>query len=274
MAIEGVTGESTPVVESGQPTPTSTQTTQTPPLGTTGSTQTPDHQKAWDTERQGFLRDLQAERKARQQYEQQYGTTKAELEQERKRIQALVGVNTPSAEVQEEELIRANFSKLYPHLGGLTAEDITALRELRDSKSQMEAATSAMWRDKARLMSTAVEGHIAKELGGELTPRQISRIRAAYVQAAEASPEFLARHEAGDLKLAEEFAKEFLEDWFEPAKRKATQQQISQFRRVPSGKDRSTVGTAAPKIDINDSKAVEDFLVAGRKERGQQFGRR
>jgi hypothetical protein len=220
-----------------------------------------------------MLRDLQAERKARQDFEKKFGSTQTELEQERKRIQALVGVNTPSAEAQEAEQIKARFAQLYPHLGDLTADDITALRELRDSKSQMEQATQAMWRDKARLMSTAVEGHIAKELGGELTPRQISRIRAAYVQAAEASPEFLARHEQGDLKLAEEFAKEFLEDWFEPAKRKATQQQVSQFRRVPSGKDRSTVGTAAPKIDVNDPKAVEDFLVAGRRERNQGYGR-
>ena len=265
MAIEGV-------VETPVESPVVVATPSTPVSGTPG-TPHPDATK-WDTERQGMLRDLQKERQRSQGFEQQFGSTKAELEQERKRIQALVGVNTPSAEAQEAEQIKARFAQLYPQLAELTAEDLKALRGWQAQAGQFEETTKAMWRDKARLMSSAVESRIAKELGGDLTPRQITNIRAAYVQAAETDPAFLARHEQGDLKLADEFATQFIEDWFEPARRKVTQQQVNQQRRVPSGRDRSAPGgPPLPKIDVNDPKAVEDFLIAGRKERGQAFGR-
>ena len=244
-----------------------------PIVGVTG-TPAPDT-KAWEAERAGFLRDLQAERKARQQYEQQFGTAQAELQRERKRVQALAGVNPLSPEDVEAAEIKKRFAQIYPELAELTAEDIKALRSWKEQAGQFQETTQAMWRDKARQMTSAVEARIAKELGGgDLTPRQIKNIRAAYVHAAEENPEFLARHEQGDMKLVEEFATQFIEDWFEPARRKLQQQQVNQFRRVPNGKDRSAPGTAGPKIDVKDPKAVEDLLVSGFKERGGMFGRR
>ena len=272
MATEGATET---VVDpnasnSGATGSTSTQTTAPPDKA---GTPHPDSTK-WDVERRGMLADLQKERQRSQGFEQQFGSTKAELEREQKRVRALSGVDPVSAETQEAEQIKARFAQLYPQLAELTAEDLQALRGWQAQAGQFEETTKAMWRDKARLMSSAVESRIAKELGGDLTPRQITNIRAAYVQAAESDPAFLARHEQGDLKLAEEFAAQFIEDWFEPARRKVTQQQVNQQRRVPSGRDRSAPGgPPAKQIDVNDPKAVEDFLIAGRKERGQAFGR-
>lgn len=270
MAIEGSVDNGQPVEgASGAATTTGSQPASTP--GTPGSPH-PDT-KAWETERAGFLRDLQAERRARHQFEQQAQQHQAALEQERRRVQALAGVTPEDPNAAENEAIKARLAQLgYPQL---TQEDLEAMRQWREQSAQFQETTAAMWRDKARMMTSAVEARIAKELGGgELTPRQQKMIRGAYVQAAENDPEFLARHEQGDMTLAEEFAKQFIEDWFEPAQRKAVQQQVNQFRRVPSAKDRSIPGGSSPKIDVKDPKAVEDLLVAGFKERGGLFGRR
>ncbi len=244
------------------------------PVAASGPSGTPDPGiKAWETEKAGYLRDLQAERKKRQDYETQLTAHKAELEQERRRVQALAGVNVPSATDQEDAAIRARLQALgYP---AFTAEDMAAIKEMRQQAAQMAETNSMIWRDKARQMTQAVESAVAKELGGdELTPRQVKAVRAAYVQAAEESPEFLARHERGDMKLVEEFAKQWIEDWFEPARRKVTQQSVERFRPVPGAKDRSIPGAPGTKIDVTNDKAVADFLAQGFKERGGQFGRR
>ena len=271
MAIEGAAGGTGDAVVDGASG--AVGATGSPAAGASGAAGTPHpDNKAWEAERAGFLKDLQAERKARQDYERRTAAYEAELAQERKRVAALAGVNGPDPNEAEDEAIRARLAKL--GVPQWTQEDIDAVREWRAQKDQFQETTNAMWRDKARIMTSAVESHIAKELGGTLTPSQIKVIRGAYVQAAEEDPEFLSRHEQGDMTLAEEFAKRFIADWFEPARRKVQQQQVSQFRRVPSGKDRSVPGSTAPKVDVNDPKAVEDFLVSGFKDRGGLFGRR
>ena len=91
----------------------------------------------------------------------------------------------------------------------------------------------------------------------------------------------LARHEnhalgmdgRGVLALVKEFAKQWIEDWFEPARRRITASTLGQHRPVPSGKDRGLVTQGEKKIDVNDAKAVEDILVAGFRERGGAFTR-
>lgn len=270
MAIEGA-----PVVSSVVPEPSPVQTgSPSPVIAASGPSGTPDPaNKAWETEKQGYLRDLQAERKKRQEYESQITAARAELEQERRRVQALAGVNPQSATDIEDDAIRARLQQMGVPL--FSEEDMAAFREMRQNASQMAETNSMIWRDKARQMTQAVESAVAKELGGdELTPRQVKAVRAAYVLAAEESPEFLARHERGDMKLVEEFAKQWIEDWFEPARRKVTQQTVERFRPVPGAKDRSIPGTSGTKIDVTDDKAVADFLVQGHKERGGRFGRR
>ncbi len=242
------------------------------PVAASGPSGTPDPAiKAWETEKQGYLRDLQAERKKRQDYESQFTATRAELEQERRRVQALAGVNPVSPTDQEDEAIRAKLKALgYP---AFSQEDMDAFHAMRQNAAQMAETNSMIWRDKARQMTQAVESAVAKELGGdELTPRQIKAVRAAYVQAAEESPEFLDRHERGDMKLVEEFAKQWIEDWFEPARRKVTQQSVERFRPVPGAKDRSIPGAPGTKIDVTNDKAVAAFLEQGFRERGGRFG--
>jgi hypothetical protein len=70
-----------------------------------------------------------------------------------------------------------------------------------------------------------------------------------------------------------DLTKEDIEDFFEPARRKVTQQEVQRQRVVPSGKDRGIVTHGEKKIDVNDSKAVEDMLVKSFREKGGSFGR-
>jgi len=241
------------------------------PEGASGTP--PDKNGDYEKRVTGLTTDLQKERKARQQYERDLAAARAELEAERKRVQALAGVNPKSEQEAEEEAIKQRLEALgYPRL---TQEDLDAIRELRATQSNLSETTQHYWVQHGRQMVGGVQAEIEKELGGKLTERQAKRIAAEYAREAENNPEFLDRHEKGDKTLIAEFAKQLIEDWFEPARRKVTQQETQRFRPVPSGKDRGIVTHGDKKIDVTDPKQVEDFLVKGFRERNGDFsGRR
>ena len=227
----------------------------------------------WEAEKRAFIADLQKERKARQQYEQQANTHRTELELERKRVQALSGVTPRNAQETEVEEVRARFAQLFPHLADLTPEDIKELRASREQSGQLQETTNHYWRTHADGMVNQVGAAIAEELGGELSARQLKAIRVAYVQAAQDDPEFLRRHTAGDQTLIKEFAKDFSEDWLKPAQRRAQATELGRNRPVPMGKDRSVLTSTGKKIDVNNAKEVEDMMVESFLRRGGSFGR-
>lgn len=234
----------------------------------------PEKSRDYDREIAGFKADLAKERKARQQYEADLKTERANVEAERKRVAIALGVNPQTDEEKDNELIQQQFAKRFPHLAGLTQEDIDAIRALKGQASALQQTTTHYWEAQGERMVQAVGAEIAKELGSELTPRQMKRIAVLYGEEAESNPEFLLRHSRGDQKLAAEFAAQIIEDWFEPARRKVTQTEVQRLRPVPNGKDRGIITHGEQKIDVNDPKAVEDVLVRGFRERGGQFGRR
>ena len=232
---------------------------------------TPEQKVEADRNR-GILEDLKRERKARQDSESRYTAIKAQHEQAERRIRALAGVDTPSAEEADAEVVRKQFAKFFPQLAGLTAEDIQALQDLKNQAAGIQEATTHHYTLHGRRMLDSVTGAIQKNIGGTLTARQVARIERAYVQEAESNPEFLARHDAGDPKVVEEFVKDYIEDFFEPARRKVLQTEVDRQRRVPSGRDRSVAGIGGKKIDFNDPKAVEQALVDSFKAHGGAFG--
>lgn len=221
----------------------------------------------------GLTADLQTERRQRQQYERDLAAAKAELEHERQRIQALVGVSPKNKEEQDADAVRQAFAKYFPHLAELTAEEIAELRETKELAKSQSETSSHYWTQHAIQMRDGVVAEIEK-VYKTLSPRQKDQVTKAYVLRAQTDPEFLKRHEAGDRTLIQEFAKEWTDDWFEPARRNIASQDRERFRPVPSGKDRNLVDTdGGKKIDVNDPKAVEDLLVQGFRERGGQFRR-
>ncbi len=227
----------------------------------------------WEAEKRGFLADLKKERAARQASEAAVATHQAELAQERRRVQALAGVNPKSDADTEADEVRAKFGQLFPGLAKLSDAQIEKLLSVADRADSLEEATASQWDRHGRKMLSTVVDAFAKELGGELTDRQIAKLKKAYVAEAEENPEFLARHEQGDPTLVAEFVKDFAADFLEPARRKALANQLDRQPRVPSGRDRSIVGAGGKKIDVTKDADVMDLLVAGRRERGQQFGR-
>jgi hypothetical protein len=235
----------------------------------------PEKTRDYDREIAGFKADLIKERKARQQYESDLIAARAEVASERKRVQALAGVVPKSDQQVEEDAIKERFAALYPHLADLTEEDIQAIRDQRAVAGNLQETTQLFWQQHNHQVVTNLRENLEKELGGKLSERQMARVIAEYVREAESNPEFLAKHEKGDKSAIADFAKQLTEDWFEPARRKVTQQETQRFRAVPSGKDRGIVTHGEKKIDVTDSKAVEDLLVKGFRERNGEFtGRR
>ncbi len=217
----------------------------------------------------GITADLQKERQARQKFERELAAANERYESERKRVQALAGLEPKSEQDTEDEAIRARLEALgYPRV---TQEDLEAIKEFKAAQAQMQQTTEHYWVQHGRGMVQHVYTAIEKELGGKLSERQQKRILSEYVRTVDADPELVRRHEAGDPSLAAEVAKQISEDFFEPIRRRTTQQETQRFRAVPSGKDRGIVTHGEKKIDVNDSKAVEDFLVKGYRERNGEF---
>jgi hypothetical protein len=265
--------------------PETGKSTNQPNTDSQGVKQSPDSARAnsgddADRRFKGIQADLQKERKARQQYERQVQQYQTELQSERRRIAALAGVNTPSPEEAEAEEIRQRLEKVLTRqhlskmLGFESEEELDELRNMRGSFTRLRETENWLWNRHASDMVGRVATRIGKELGGDLSKRQQDKLATEYALKAHSDPEFLQRHESGDDSLVEDFAKEFIEDWIEPVRRRAITSEADRFRRVPNGRDRSLTTTGEKKIDVTNDKAVEDMLVAGFRERGGEFGRR
>jgi len=222
----------------------------------------------------GVLSDLAKERKARQKFEADYRASQAAVEQERRRVQALAGVNPRSPEQEQDEAVRARFQQLFPGLAKLTDEQINRLMQVAENADNLDATTNQMWQRHGRQMLDSVIQRASKSMGGELTERQRIRLERAYFNEAASNEQFLARHEAGDPKLVEEFVKEFVEDFVEPGRRNALASEQERMRRVPSSRDRSIVGANGKAPDLSKPSEFEDAAVAAFRKHGGGFGAR
>jgi len=217
----------------------------------------------------GIQADLAKERKQRQEYEQQAKRYQAQYEAEQKRVQALAGLSPKSESEAETEAVRARFAELFPHLAKLTPEAIQRFEEAQEDRQRLQDMERHYWGKHGNAMIADVTKELTATFGGELNKRQVETITRAYVLRAQQDPEFLQRHEAGDESLVKEFAKEWVEDWFEPARRQVTKTQVGQFRPVPSGQGRNIVNQGEKKIDVTNNDQVMDFISAGRQFTGR-----
>ena len=225
-----------------------------------------------DRRDQGILSDLKKERQARQALEARIVKAEANYEAERRRVQALAGVNPKSPEELDADETRGQLTRLVPWIGKLSDEKVDKLLSLLDNSDSAADFVDKGWLRHGKSMLSSLEKAVATELGGEgkLTDRQSDALTAAYIQAAR-NPDFLDRHEQGDPTLVEEFAKAWVEDWIAPARRKVTADEVDRARRVPSGKDRSIPAGSTKKVDFKDSKSVEDAMVASWRSHGGTF---
>lgn len=269
----------TPSGQNNQPTSNQQPNTNNQPQGQSqqpsntqrpGADQNPGHGDG-DQRTRGILSDLQKERQARQKLEQQLQQLNGSLESERRRVQALAGVNPQSEEEQEIEAVKARVLQLFPVLGKLTDEKLEQLMGLGDKASSIEEAAQHHWTRHGQTMLDGLAEQVSEEIGGDLTDRQRKALFRAYVAEAEADPEFLQRHNSGDRTLLAEFAKQWAEDWIEPVRKSAVQAEVNRRRPVPNGRDRN-VNTQAPKqVDFKNPKAVEDAMVESFRSHGGRF---
>ncbi len=213
----------------------------------------------------GQVAELQKERKARQDFERRVADFESRLSERERQIAALTNTRTPTKAEADDEAIRERLAQLSP-AARLTEEQINDLLELRDQRAEMAATVDQHWLRHSRGMLDSLVKEVSGELG-DLTDRQKKKLFAAYVQNAEADPEFHRRHDAGDPTLIQQFAKEWLEDFVEPARRKQTANEVNRLRNVPNGKDRSLPMNGEKPIDYKDDKAVMDYIMKSRSGR-------
>lgn len=256
----------TPPVE-GQQQQQTQQTASPPQRPGTGQTAGDDRRIA------GLTADLQKERRARQQFERQFQEHQTRLAERDRQIAALTSTRTPSTEEAEIAEVRKQFAKIFPKLAGLTDEQIDKMLTASTSAEQIQQTTDHYWQSHGRNMTDRLLEEVATELGGELSARQKNVLVAAYIQEAENNPEFLEKHERGDIAQVKQFAKDYVSDWFTAAQRKVTATEVNRNRPVPRSGDRSVTPAAGQKkIDFKNPKAVEDAMVASFTSHGGTFG--
>lgn len=207
------------------------------------------------------------------------------LEQERNRVRALAGVNPQDPKTKEAEELRGAMYEMFPHLKaleGLTAEQ---LQDVFEAAAAAKTTTQATWERHAEDMLTSLETEIKTKLGSDkLTPTQVRGLRRAYreeaqlclqarqqaVQSGDSSydvrGDFLSRHERGDRALLKEFAKAFLDDWYEPAVRSVTARNAQRVGRpVPRGeRTRALPAGGQPQGDLTKDADFKKALLAAR----------
>lgn len=221
--------------------------------------------------------------------EQERDTARAELETERKRVQALSGVTPQDPKAAEQTAIRDAIMQLVPEIGLLKGMTKEQLEEILDAAKTARTSTQATWERHATTMLNDLDAEAGKILGTDkLSATQQSRLRSAYRdEARQAMAErqeqkergerrsldttaqdndFVARHERGDKTLIKEFVKAFLDDFYEPARRQVTAQQARrQFRPTPRGERVRTPLTAgAQPVDLNNEAEFKKALLSAR----------
>lgn len=215
----------------------------------------------------------------------------ADLESERKRTRALAGLEPEDPKAKDTEEIKAALLGMFPGLSAIQNLTPDQLQEVMEAAQTARNSSQSSWARHAATMLNDLESDVAQQIGavdGKLTPTQKRNLQRSYREEAQQSVierqaamkrgeretletlpsdnDFLARHEAGDKTLLKEFAKAFLGDWFEPARRSVTAQQARRsMRPVPRGeRSRQIPAAGAPKVDLNNKDDFKKALLAAR----------
>lgn len=215
---------------------------------------------------------------------------KTERESYDRRIRALAGVETPDKETADAEEVKQALKRL-----GIEPTDPAReqkLQRILDSADALQAEVASRYETLATDQITSLQDSVSDLIGVELSERQKTKLARAYRDEAEvcmaarthaaetgqyydASNDFLTRHQRRDPQLIAEMAKEWVEDWLEPARRSITHQTVTrQMRPTPRGGNGRPVVVNRQKTDLSKPGAFEDALIAARGDEGLGFGGR
>lgn len=192
----------------------------------------------------------------------------------------------PSQQDKEANEIKEAIVSMFPGLKAIEKLTPEQLQEVLESADAGRQSAHNHWTQHATRMLDTLTTEVTKAMGVEkLTDSQARRLKVAYreelavaVAAREraaqtgeqydAANDALAKHERGDVAFLKEFTKQFLDDFYEPARRSATTAALRRTQRpVPKGgRESSQVTSKLPEIDYNDDNA---FAKAMREARAQ-----
>jgi hypothetical protein len=201
----------------------------------------------------------------------------AELAQERRRVQALAGVNPQKPEEAQKQQVADAFFELFPQFAMFkdpkVAEKLSTMLAKGDELSQ---ATDHVWDGLTRRTLDSIAKSFAEETGVDpstLDTRARRELASLFFQMAADNPEeFRKRYEREDPKLVEEFMGQMKTRYFDPVRRREASGFVRGQVRVPSSGPGRPVVSAPPNIDFGNREAVEDAAVQYLRDRGHLQG--
>lgn len=203
----------------------------------------------------------------------------SQLNQERQRVRALSGVETPSPDAAQRQKIREALLEVAPELKDLP-DRLEAVKEVRE---QMAAADKEKWRQHGDRVVDQIGSTVANAMNVDaLSTRQLSGLRSAFGAWIRATVDqevatagvsaTLQKYERGDPSLVKTFADVYVEDWVKPGQRQVTAQAVNRARPTPNsaGRGAPVSGVKRPETFKNMDERME-YASALAKERGVVF---
>jgi len=208
----------------------------------------------------------------------------AELESERRRVQALAGVTPQDPNAAELDKVRAGFAELYPNLHRMANLDPAKLERLLSTGESAERVVQHHWDAHRDSTLSDLKTRVAAAMHLEsLTPTAASKVIAAFKASVPdphpdeygrpTNPEYVrwaSRYEAKDPTLLDEFVGEFVSDFITPAQRAGL---IRPRVAVPSGGASRPVATnPQQRPDYSKMQTVTEMLEAAEKQVDEYYG--
>lgn len=192
-------------------------------------------------------------RESQAQWQQREAQIRAEADQYRTQLHALVGVQPPQN--PEVDAIKNQFSKLYPGLAKLE-ERANDLLGLQDRAGDLESQTTHYWQSYGKQSLDRLFTLASDTMGAPLTDGGKQALHTSFLGYVQSSPELQERY-ANDPSLVNEFWKAFSSNFIDPVRRTAAAGVVGRLpgnlpQDTPSGAPR---GTPAPQMSGLDERA-------------------
>lgn len=196
-----------------------------------------------------------ATRQAAEQRSAELEQLRAEADQYKRQLQALVGFTPPQN--PEVQAVRDQFGQLYPGLNRLE-ERAQQLEELLERAEDLESQNSHYWRSYGRQTMDRLFSHASESLGGPLSDEAKRALHSSFTGFIQSSPELLERY-ANDPSIIEDFWKAFASSFIEPARRSASATVAARATGTPLPQDTpggAPRATPAPQLQNMDERAA------------------